>query len=127
MQGLLVGPPKGREHQLANFARGLNPAYHESKIPQPKAQHRTTRSQTRTETTQNGTRNINVTTQGQTTKGNRRVPDQYDKRRLKVEKKTVTNNRGNNAKAAPLTIEIRASPGRWKPFEMKGKVTMNEF
>ena len=124
---IIDGPPKLREHQLANFARGSNPAYRESKIPQPKTQHRTTRSQTRTETTQNGTRNINVTTQSRATKEKRREPDQCDTRKLKVEKETVINNRSNNATTAPLMMEITVSPGRYKPFKMNERTRVLTF
>ena len=66
-----------------------------------------------------------MTTRGQPTKENRRESDQYDTRKLKVEKKTVTSNRGNNATTAPLTMKITASPGRYEPFKMKGKVKTN--
>ena len=123
MQCPLDGPPKCREHQLANFARGSNPAYHESKIPQPKTQQRT--KQPQTEATQNGTRNLNLTTQSQATKGNKKEPDQCDTRKLKAEKETVTNNGSNNTATAPLTMEIMTSPGGYEPFKMKGKMEAN--
>ena len=66
-----------------------------------------------------------MTTQSRATKENKREPDQGDTRKLKVEKETVTNNRSNNATTAPLTMEITASPGRYKPFKMKGKMKAN--
>ena len=66
-----------------------------------------------------------MATRGQATKENRRESDQYDTRKLKVEKKTVTSNRGNNPTTAPLTMKIMASPGRYKPFKMKGKMKTN--
>ena len=42
-----------------------------------------------------------------------------------MEKKSVTSNRGNNATTAPLAMKITASPGRYEPFKMKGKVKTN--
>ena len=66
-----------------------------------------------------------MTTRGQATKENRRESDQYDTRKLKVEKKTVTSNRGNNPTTTPLTMKIAVSPGRYKSFKMKGKMKTN--
>ena len=70
-------------------------------------------------------RNINVTTRGKSTRENRGESDQYDTRKLKVEKKTVTSNRGNNATTAPLTMKITTSPGRCKPLKRKGEMKTN--
>ena len=66
-----------------------------------------------------------MTTRGQATKENRREWDQNNTRKLKVEKKPVTSNRGNNATTAPLTMKIMTSPGRCKPLKMKGEMKTN--
>ena len=66
-----------------------------------------------------------MTTQSQATKENKKEPGQRDTRKLKAKKEAVTNNGSNNTTTTPLTMEITTSPGRYKPFKMKGKMKAN--